>query len=467
MRDIERERPSGVTLEESLPEEKAIPEASAKPIAAKRSPRGRRKSSQALVGAPAADSLQGRQADFLAEAPLGEADPAAEAEKFWETVSWTMDGDFGESREKRASRPRAPRKKRALATARAGEEKMSPNESPNESWEVREPAPDSVPAESESVLGASEPARAAMDVEPREGAAEEGARGEERGASASSSEKTRLEDAREDATGLVEGADWSGRLVAITPEEREAARADEEEVEEEDKEKEEAEEEEAEKEKEVEKEVERSLKEDPRAGSLEWLERQNAQLFGIIKILCLLLVFTALFAAVMAFRVFGGNEPRYFAVSQDLRLRELETLAEPRLTSQALLNWASETVCSVMSLDFLSWRETLQNREGDFTREGFASFIKALESGGHIQKIETERLALSAALEAAPVIVGEETARGRLAWTIELPILLSYQSSRGVVASHKVLAEVEVERVKLTRNPKGVVIKRLVIAKKP
>ncbi|MDR1165862.1 MAG: DotI/IcmL/TraM family protein [Deltaproteobacteria bacterium] len=196
-------------------------------------------------------------------------------------------------------------------------------------------------------------------------------------------------------------------------------------------------------------------------GSRDWLIGQNLKLFGIIKFLCPVF---CLFALVSALAIFYENEPKYFAVSDDFRLLEMKALTEPHLSSQALLNWTTETVCAAMSLDFLRWREKLMKLKNDFTVAGFASFVKALESGGHIHKIETERLTLSAIPFNAPIITSETEAKGKLVWTIEIPTLVSYESSQGVVATQKLLAEVVVERVKLSQNPKGVVIRQLILS---
>jgi intracellular multiplication protein IcmL len=143
----------------------------------------------------------------------------------------------------------------------------------------------------------------------------------------------------------------------------------------------------------------------------------------------------------------------------------MPALSEPFVSSESLINWTGEVVCGAMSLDFLHWKKKLMDLRENFDPQGFESFVGSLESGGHLKKIEGERLSLSAVLTDAPVIVSQGPVKGRMTWKIEMPILVSYQSSVGISATQKLLAEVMVERVPPTQNPKGIKIRQLVLSK--
>jgi intracellular multiplication protein IcmL len=159
------------------------------------------------------------------------------------------------------------------------------------------------------------------------------------------------------------------------------------------------------------------------------------------------------------------GEVRYFAVTPDLRVMEMNSLEEPFLSSEGLLNWTGEVVTGALSLDFLHWKKKLMSLRNNFDPKGFESFVESLESGGHIKKIEEERLSLSAVMTDAPVIVSQGLKRGRMTWRIEMPLILSYQSSSGISATQKLLGEIVAERVRPSENPKGVVIRQVVLTK--
>jgi intracellular multiplication protein IcmL len=196
--------------------------------------------------------------------------------------------------------------------------------------------------------------------------------------------------------------------------------------------------------------------------SRQWYISQSRQLWNIVKFLFPL---TLLLVVIVGFLLIRGEKVRYFSVTPDLRVLEMESLEEPYINSQGLLNWVGDVITRAMSLDFLQWKRKLMDLRSEFDSQGYQSFVKSLETGGHIEKIVTERLNLSTVLSEAPVIVSQGVLKGKMTWKIEMPIIVTYQSSNGVEATQKLLAEIIVERVNPAVNPKGVVIRQLILGK--
>jgi intracellular multiplication protein IcmL len=194
--------------------------------------------------------------------------------------------------------------------------------------------------------------------------------------------------------------------------------------------------------------------------SRDWYLGQNRRLF---KVLSYALPILLLSLALNFWQVAKRPEPRYFAVTRDLRVMDMPPLSEPAIESRSLGNWAGDVVVRALSLNFLTWRQTLSDLRGEFDPAGFESFLGSLKEGGHLEKIEKERLSLSSLISGAPVVTGSGLRGGVMTWRLEMPLTLSYESSSGVVASQRLLAEVVVERVKPSLNPKGVVIKQIVL----
>jgi intracellular multiplication protein IcmL len=196
--------------------------------------------------------------------------------------------------------------------------------------------------------------------------------------------------------------------------------------------------------------------------SRNWYLGQNEKLFKVLTITAaVLLISLGLNAYFSIFR----PQPKYFAVTRDLRVLEMPPLSEPVVGNQALINWAADAVTGSLSLNFLSWRRTLSESRENFDREGFDSFLEALKSGGHLEKIEQERLSLSCVIAGAPVVTQSGLKNAVMTWKLEMPLALSYESSSGVVASQKLLAEVEVKRTDTVNNPRGVVIRQMILSK--
>jgi intracellular multiplication protein IcmL len=192
------------------------------------------------------------------------------------------------------------------------------------------------------------------------------------------------------------------------------------------------------------------------------IRAENRLLFTLVQYV---IPFMALAVVALSVLCASRGGVRYFGITPDLRVVELAPLDEPAIRPQALLNWTAEVVTGAMSLDFLHWRRQLNDGRGDFDPEGVASFVKSLGDGGHISRIESQRLSLSAVPDGAPVVVKQGVEGGRMTWKVEMPVVVSYQTSSGVAAVQRLLAEVSVGWVDPSVNPKGVAVRQLILAR--
>jgi intracellular multiplication protein IcmL len=196
--------------------------------------------------------------------------------------------------------------------------------------------------------------------------------------------------------------------------------------------------------------------------SRQWYKSQSGALLKIMTVMSLCCLLSLVFNF---YQFFSEPEPKYFGLTRDLRILEMPPLSEPVVDGQTISNWVTDVVTRSLSLNFLHFRQTLSEVKPEFDPAGFESFLKSLDSGGHLKKIEQERLSLSCVIGGAPVITSSVVKRGVMTWTIELPLTLSYESSSGVIANQKLLAEVLVQRTKTSLNPRGIVIRQLLLTK--
>ncbi len=120
-------------------------------------------------------------------------------------------------------------------------------------------------------------------------------------------------------------------------------------------------------------------------------------------------------------------ENRYFATTEDGRVVPMVPLSEPNLSRPALLSWAAQAATETMTFGFHDYRRRLQEASRHFTREGWASFVKALQDAGIIDAVNTNRQVVSAAPRAAPTILSEGILNGVYTWQVEMPMMISYQ----------------------------------------
>lgn len=156
-------------------------------------------------------------------------------------------------------------------------------------------------------------------------------------------------------------------------------------------------------------------------------------------------------------------EPRYYAVSQDLRVLELQPLNEPFVSQDGLFNWTTKTITETFSFDFVHWRDQLMSTRQNYTEQAFEDLIGSLKNSGNLEMVRERRLVLSTSIVRSPVITAQGEIRGRMAWRMEFPLKLTYESSEGVVASRDLMCEVLVHRVQVTDHPRGIKIAQVIL----
>jgi intracellular multiplication protein IcmL len=181
----------------------------------------------------------------------------------------------------------------------------------------------------------------------------------------------------------------------------------------------------------------------------------------------LLIVVALIFSLIMnCVQLFSQPSPKYYALTHDLRVVELTPTDTANISQAKLINWVSETICTTFTFDFLNYRHVLMDVRPNYTKGAFDGIVKSLETSGNLELVKTKRLVTRASLKGAPVIVKEGVRKGYRMWKIELPIIISYESSQGVEASQDLIGTVVVSREDERQVPRGVLIHQLILKNK-
>ncbi|MDD4457365.1 MAG: DotI/IcmL/TraM family protein [Syntrophotalea acetylenica] len=164
-----------------------------------------------------------------------------------------------------------------------------------------------------------------------------------------------------------------------------------------------------------------------------------------------------------AVQFFSRPDPLYYAATSDMRVVPLKPMSEPVFSDAGLLNWTSAVVTQTLTLDFLNFRKQLTDLQQYYTKEAFVELLKSLDSSGNLDRIRQRRLTTQAALDKAPVIIASGMMQGVLSWKIEVPVVVSYESSRGVETTQRMVAEVLVQRADTRKIPQGVQVRQLIL----
>ncbi|MBS0289059.1 MAG: type IVB secretion system apparatus protein IcmL/DotI [Proteobacteria bacterium] len=182
--------------------------------------------------------------------------------------------------------------------------------------------------------------------------------------------------------------------------------------------------------------------------------RDNVRRLMVFSIL-LVLIITGLIAWIIYERT---HKPivRYFATSNDGKLSLLTPLNHPNLTTSSLLNWVVEAATTAYNFNFSNYDRALKDIKIYFTDAGYQHFINSLTAAKTIDTVKSKQLIVSAIATGTPVIVQEgPTADGIYAWRVQLPMLITYQSTSDTRKQNIVLNMLVARRSTL-ESPKGI-----------
>lgn len=155
--------------------------------------------------------------------------------------------------------------------------------------------------------------------------------------------------------------------------------------------------------------------------------------------------------------------PRYFATSVDGRITPLIPLNQPNISQSALLQWANTAAISAYTYNFVNYRQALQSASENFTPDGWAAFMQALQSSNNLTAVTAKKLVVSAVATGAPVILQQGVLNGAYAWRVQMPMLVTYQSA-SQFSRQSIIVTMLVTRVSTLNSPQGIGIAQFVAA---
>lgn len=194
--------------------------------------------------------------------------------------------------------------------------------------------------------------------------------------------------------------------------------------------------------------------------SMEWYRDRYRQM---TRILVGSSIGNVLLIVLVGILLITEKEPRYYAVTPDLRIQEMAALSEPHIPNAGLSNWVAQTVVSTLSLNFRNWQDQLGQVRAAYDPEAFKSLLVAMRSNGILNLIEEKRLVCSAVVQDAPVIHASGMQRGSYMWRLKMPVLVSYESSRGIEYRQNLVADILVQRVSTLEYPVGINIRQIIL----
>lgn len=153
-------------------------------------------------------------------------------------------------------------------------------------------------------------------------------------------------------------------------------------------------------------------------------------------------------------------QTKYFATSPDGRIVPVNPLSQKVYSNAEIQSWATSVILKSFAFDFVNYRQQLQDVAGSYTGLGWRSFQKALTDSRELDTVISQRAVMSALPSGAPTILTQQVNNGRYSWMIKLPIVLRIQGPIQITQPMNVM--VQIDRVSLVNNPKGIGVSRFV-----
>lgn len=181
----------------------------------------------------------------------------------------------------------------------------------------------------------------------------------------------------------------------------------------------------------------------------------------LLAVLLMLLIDLILGAAV-AYRYMNPAKPQYFPATAQGRVILYHPLSDPVLTDQEVLQWVSVAVRRMYEIDFIHWRDQLQQISNYFTPSGWNYFSSALKKSDNLNTVTSLKMVASAKITGAPKITQKAIVGGRYAWKVQVPLMVSYQSAAHSPITQELAVTMVILRVPVTEDPDRIAINNFI-----
>ncbi len=177
---------------------------------------------------------------------------------------------------------------------------------------------------------------------------------------------------------------------------------------------------------------------------------------ALIALLLMLCVNGAL-VAVLTNKLLHPPPPQYFPVTANGRIITLHSLSDPVFSNRFIIQWATKAAISVYQLDFIHWRDQLQEASNYFSPQGWAWFISALKESNNLKTIKDQEMVSTATITGAPEMLNQGVVDGKYEWKLKMPLLITYTNGNHTIRQPVVLIMV-IERMLITAAPQRIAI---------
>lgn len=158
---------------------------------------------------------------------------------------------------------------------------------------------------------------------------------------------------------------------------------------------------------------------------------------------------------------YAAHPDRQYFASDNGRIFPLIPMSQPYRKAADVIQFAKDTMNHSFSMDFLNWRQQLEDARPSYTKDGFKSFIASLQASGVLDTVRDRRMNMSVTAGTG-VLTKEGVEDATYVWYVEVPIELKLAGQTSGLPAQRFLATVRVERVSTLDSIEGIGVGQLV-----
>ncbi len=140
---------------------------------------------------------------------------------------------------------------------------------------------------------------------------------------------------------------------------------------------------------------------------------------------------------------------RFFAVNSSGQLEQLIAQNRVVFTDKMVTNWVSMNIPRIYDIDFLNYKQQMQQAKELFDQKGWRSFTDAF--GQVIKQVVADKLVMTSSMTGVPMIIARGKTEDSQLWKIQIPILIQYQNSDKASDSNAVITVVVMQSIHAQR----------------
>ena len=184
----------------------------------------------------------------------------------------------------------------------------------------------------------------------------------------------------------------------------------------------------------------------------------------VLVIVCTALLLVCCLLGVVIYYYSSKPWPVVFAVEPGWQVQPPVSITKPFVSKADLLQWVSEVVPGLFTVDFLNYDQQVARRAKNFTANGCHVYQNQLKNFAAKDTLRDNHSFVNAKATDVPAIVNKGMLSGRYAWIITLPLLIDYFNLK-TKETKKVTFQFTVVRVPTDVNLVGLAINDIIVAK--